>query len=177
MRYKLSSIIIICFTFLVSCKEKSNDTDVSNDNIPKLDTSSKVAVVESISNAKNRKIMMSYLDSIYKNALNTDTSLAVFKTDTEQEKLTNAYGQFLQDFGSFLNANNYKWEQETSCWNRIYFKPDGTVDYFLYGFRNALSKEKEAEFKKLLSAFVSNNKIQVTAKVKFSQCSPVVYGR
>ena len=61
----------------------------------------------SFQNAKKQGIDIKQLDSIYKSAVHTDTSLAVFKTDKEQEAMYNAYVKLLQDFSNFLTENNF----------------------------------------------------------------------
>ena len=90
-----------------------------------------------------------------------------------------AYIKLLQDFGMFLSDHNYKWDKSTRCFNRIYFNADGTIDYFLYNFlgkpEDQLSDERQNEFNKLLNLFIKGYRINVTARVKFAQCSPTTY--
>lgn len=130
-------------------------------------------------NAEKQGISIKHLDSIYASAVNSDTSLAVFKTEKEEEILQQAYIKLLQDFGKFLYKNNFKWAKPTRCFNRIYFSADGTIDYFLFNF---LGKPKdkpadniEKEFHRLLNVFISDYKFSLTAKTKFAQCSPTTY--
>lgn len=133
----------------------------------------------SFSDAQKQGVRVSHLDSMYQSALHADTSLAVFKTDSAQEAMTNAYVKLLQDFGKFLAQNNFAWEKPTRCFNRIYFNSDGTIDYFLYDFKGnpeeLPSAEKQKEFNRLLNLFIKDYRIAVTAKVKFAQCSPTTY--
>ena len=128
----------------------------------------------SIPEAKEKGITVEHLDSVYKSAIHSEPAKAVFKTDAEQQKLIDAYGNFLIGFGEFLSKNNFKWEDSTRGWNRIYMKPDGTVDYFLYSFKT-LPPAKEAEFNRLLNLYLKDHKFGITAPVKFAQCSPVTY--
>jgi Predicted Zn-dependent protease (DUF2268) len=117
-----------------------------------------------------------YLDSLYKSAVHSDTSQAVFKTPEEQQILQKAYGDFLKALGTFLKTNNFKWEKLTKCFNRIYINSDGTVDYFLYKFsKDQITEEKEHEFERLLNIFLKDHKFPASAKEKFAQCSPVKY--
>lgn len=132
------------------------------------------------SEAQEQGIRISQLDSIYKNALHSDTSLAVFKTDEKQKLMREAYIKLLQDFGIFLNENNFRWEKPTRCFNRIYFNSDGTIDYFLFNFlsktaEEKLSEEKQNEFKHLLNRFIQDYTFSLTAETKFAQCSPTTY--
>jgi hypothetical protein len=116
------------------------------------------------------------LDSLYKSAVHSDTSQAVFKTPEEQQILQKAYSTFLQELGKHLKENNFKWEKLTKCFNRIYINSDGTVDYFLYKFsKDQITEEKEKEFERLLNIFLKDHKFPASAKEKFAQCSPVKY--
>jgi hypothetical protein len=124
-------------------------------------------------------ISIQHLDSIYKNAVNSDTALAIFKTDTEQEKLQQSYTRLLKDLASFLSKNNFKWEKKTPCFNKVYFNKDGAIDYFLYFFRGNAednpSELKQKEFQRLLSLFIKDYKFALTANTKFTQCGGAVY--
>lgn len=129
--------------------------------------------------AEKQGISIKHLDSIYTSGVHTDTAKAVFKTEKEQMALHQAYVQLLQDFGQFLAENNFKWEKPTRCFNRIYFSSDGTIDYFLFNFlgkpEDKPSESVEKEFQGILTLFISNYTLTVTAKIKFAQCSPTTY--
>lgn len=129
--------------------------------------------------AEKQGISIKHLDSIYSSAVHSDTSLAVFKTEKEQEALQQAYIKLLQDLGKFLSENNFKWEKPTRCFNRIYFNSDGTIDYFLFNFlgktEDKPAENIEKEFQRLLNVFISDYKFMLTAKTKFAQCSPTTY--
>jgi hypothetical protein len=132
-----------------------------------------------IQEAEKQGISVKYLDSIYKSAVHSDTSLAVFKSEAEQEALQQAYSKLLQDFGEFLSKNNFNWEKPTRCFNKIYFNSAGTIDYFLFNFlgktKDKPSENIEKNFKTLLNAFISDYTFSLTAKTKFAQCSPTTY--
>jgi len=119
------------------------------------------------------------LDSLYKSAMHTDTSKAVFKTEEEVNAMLGAYTKLLQDLGHFLSDNNFKWNKPTRCFNRIYFNTDGSVDYFLFNFlgktNDKPSAKKQKEFQRLLTLFIKDYKFALTADTKFAQCSPVTY--
>lgn len=124
--------------------------------------------------AKNNNIRTSQLDSIYLSGIHSDTSLAVFKNNTEE--YVAAYQKLLQDLGKYLKANNFLWEKATKGFNRIYFTMEGKIDYFLYSFRpDQLTAEQEKRFDELLNKFIANYKFPLTAKIKFAQCSQVTY--
>jgi NurA-like 5'-3' nuclease len=130
-------------------------------------------------NAEKLGISIKQLDSLYPSAVHTDTTLAVFKTEKEQVALQQAYIKLLQDFGKFLSENNFKWEKQTRCFNRVYFNSDGTIDYFLFNFlgktEDKPAENIEKEFQRLLNVFISEYKFSLTAKTKFAQCSPTTY--
>lgn len=133
-----------------------------------------------ISDAGKSGISISELDEIYLSAVHIDTSKAVFKSEAEQQQMFEAYMKLLQDFGRFLDSNDFVWEHQTKGFNRIYFNSDGTIDYFLYSFHYAkpeeqLSRELQSEFNRLLNIFVQSYKIPMTAGRKFAQCSPTTY--
>ncbi len=129
--------------------------------------------------AEKQGISIKHLDSIYTSAVHTDTSMAVFKTESEQQAMHQAYTILLQDFGLFLSNNNFHWEKPTRCFNRIYFNTDGTIDYFLFNFlgkpEDKPVKEKEKEFQRLLNVFIADYVFSITAPTKFAQCSPTTY--
>jgi hemerythrin superfamily protein len=130
--------------------------------------------------AENAGIRISYLDSTFKSAVHVDTSQAVFKTDAEQELMINAYIKLLQDFGKHLNQNKFYWDKPTRCFNRIYFNPDGTIEYFLFNFIGKTAGERptieqQEVFKKLLNDFIKDYKINMKANTKYAQCSPTTY--
>ena len=126
--------------------------------------------------AEEQGLSYIHLDSVYKSAVHSDTTLAVFKTPEEQENLQKAYVHFIKELATFLNENNFKWGNQTRCFNRIYFNSDGTVDHFLYNFqKDALTAQKEKEFDRLLNIFIRDHKFPLTANEKFAQCSPIKY--
>ncbi|MCU0443192.1 MAG: hypothetical protein MUE96_12405 [Bacteroidia bacterium] len=130
--------------------------------------------------AEAQGIRISFLDSTYPSAMNVDTALAVFKTDVEQQAMYNAYYKLLQDFGAYLHANKYAWDKPTRCFNRIYFSPEGRIDYFLFNFLGKTESEnpsvaQQQAFKRLLNGFISDYQFEVKASTKFAQCSPTTY--
>ena len=67
----------------------------------------------------------------------------------------------------------------TRCFQRIYFSPNGSIDYYLFNFlgkgSDELSQSKQKEFERLLSIFIKKYKFPLTAKVKFAQCSSATF--
>jgi hypothetical protein len=82
----------------------------------------------------------------------------------------------LYDLNSYLNKNNFTWDKPTRIFNRIYFQPDGSINYYLVNLAlPGTDTRKAKQFIPLLNQFVQTYKIKITAKTKFAQCSPVVY--
>ena len=138
--------------------------------------------VFSIEEAQKFGICIEKLDLKYRSAVHVDSTKAVFKSEAQQQKLKESYTKLLQDFGSFLNKNNFKWETKTRCFQRIYFAPNGKIDYFIYNFKlknvlleNLISEEKQKEFQRLLELFVKEYTFSSTAAEPFAQCSPTSY--
>ena len=124
-------------------------------------------------------ISISNLDTIYQSAVHADPTQAVFKTPEEDQAMVDAYYKLIQDFSTFLNENEFVWEKQALCFNRIYFDKDGTIDYFLYNFvgtdEEKPSEADQEEFQRLLNLFIQDYQIPLTADIKFAQCSPVRY--
>ena len=129
--------------------------------------------------AENQGLTIKSLDEIYINAVHSDTTLAVFKSEKNQKEFIDQYIKLLKDLGDFLNENNFNWEKPTKCFNRIYFNEDGTIDYFLFNFlgkaEDKPSELNQIEFNRLLNQFIQDYAIPITAKTKFSQCSPMTF--
>jgi len=138
--------------------------------------------VFSVEEAQKIGINIEKLDLEYKSAVHVDSTKAVFRTEAQQQKLQESYIKLLQDFGAFLNKNSFKWETKTKCFQRIYFAPNGKIDYFIYNFKlknvlpeNLISEEKQKEFERLLKLFVKDYTFFTSANEKFAQCSPTSY--
>ena len=124
--------------------------------------------------ANKQGLSIEYLDHLYASGIDADTSLAVFKNNIDEYIL--AYQNLLQDLGTYLKQNNFHWEKPTNGFNRIYFRKDGAIDYFLFNFRpGELTEAQEKKFGELLSAFIKDHHFKLSADKNFSQCSPVTY--
>ena len=124
-------------------------------------------------------ISLKDLDISYRPAISPNSSLAVFKTEAEQAIMIEAYTKLFQDLSKFLSENNFDWEKTTRFFNRVYFKEDGTIDYFVYNFlgneEDIPTDEKGKEYQRLLNLFIADYQIPITVKEKFAQCSPITY--
>jgi len=132
-------------------------------------------VVASFRQAEGTPYAMQKLDAQYKSALHDDAAQAVF-TGPDQQKMAGAYQQLLQELGKYLKQNGFAWGKPTRAFNRFYFRPDGTIDYYLFHIAPQEADERQqAEFQRLMAEFIKTHRIQISAPEKFSQCSPVVY--
>ena len=110
----------------------------------------------------------------YQDAINVDSTKAVFAGHTYE--FAEAYRKMIGDFANYLQKKESFKKKSISFWNRVYFQPNGTIDYYFYHFKaGALTIEEEALFKKSLNEFIKTYKFPMTAKVPFAQCSPVSF--
>lgn len=136
----------------------------------------------SYENAIKQGISIEAFDKNYKSAIDADSTKAVFKSIENQEKLQKAHTKLLNGFGAFLVENKFKWEKKTRCFQRIYFSPNGTIDYFIYNFNlknvnptDIPSEDQQKEFQRLLSVFIKDYVFELKANEPFAQCSPTSY--
>ncbi|MBB6005212.1 hypothetical protein [Arcicella rosea] len=113
------------------------------------------------------------LDSLYRGGIDSDSTKSVFK---DQKSYIQSYQKFIFQLADFLAKNNFKWGKQVRCFNRIYFSKQGTVDYFLYNFKEGeITPEQEKEFRNLLQKFIQQVKFGLKTDTQFAQCSPVRY--
>lgn len=112
------------------------------------------------------------VENIYKPAIGPG---GVFTTDEDVQNHIQAYQNFLRGLGDYLFKNNFKWEETTKGFNRIYIDTTGKVEYYLYDFKTDIAQEKEKEFNRLLNEYIKTVNFKITAPVKFAQCSPFTF--
>ncbi|WP_417353249.1 hypothetical protein [Flavobacterium alkalisoli] len=112
------------------------------------------------------------VENVYKPAIGPG---GVFTTDEDVQKHIEAYQNFLKGLGDYLVKNNFKWEETTKGFNRIYMDITGKVEYYLYDFKTDITQEKEKEFNRLLNGYIKRINFEITAPVKFAQCSPFTF--
>jgi len=134
----------------------------------------KAQLAMSLSMANQQGISTATLDGMYKSGVHSNPDSAVF--NESQNEYIKAYYSMLQDINSYLNTNSFRWGGSTRCYNRIYFKEDGTIEYFIYDFEDGdISTERQDEFDQLLNEFIVDYKFPLSKDLKFSQCSPANY--
>ncbi|WP_394992870.1 hypothetical protein [Emticicia sp.] len=113
------------------------------------------------------------LDSLYRGGIDSDSTKSIFK---DQKAYIESYQQFIFQLGDFLKKNDFKWGKQVRCFNRIYFSKQGTVDYFLYNFKEGqITLEQENTFGNLAQKFIQQAKFGLKTDTQFAQCSPVKY--
>mgnify|MGYP006955599171 FL=1 len=128
----------------------------------------------SFTQATDQGINLQELDSTYKSGIHSDASKAVFAG--QQDEYIQAYYSMLHELSTYLNQNEFKWGGQTRCFNRIYFAEDGSIDYFLYNFKEGeIAEDRLTQFSTLLGQFIKDYKFALSKDVKFAQCSPVNY--
>jgi hypothetical protein len=138
-----------------------------------MSTASYAQHVMTFTNAAKNGVSIQKLDSTYQSGINADPALSVFK---DVEAYMESYKELFLALGKFLKENDFSWEKETRAFNRIYFKEDGSIDYFIYNFTPIkIDADKNQRFEELLREFVKDFKFKLSADKKFAQCSPVKY--
>ena len=113
------------------------------------------------------------LDSLYSGGIESDSTKSIFK---DKNAYIEAYRQFIFELSDFLSKNNFKWGKQVRCFNKIYFSDKGTVDYFLYNFKEGqITSKQEKQFGGLLKKFVKTARFKLATSKQFAQCSPVKY--
>ena|SRR5581483_9378025 len=129
-------------------------------------------LAESFDDAKKQGISPK-VDSIYQSACHKDSTKAVFPHTSE---FMVGYKDFLQKLSGYLYKHDFKCGTAgMGYFNRIYFEPNGKIDYYLYKFMpGTIDSVREQKFKSLANEFIKEYQFPLTANKKFAQCSHVV---
>lgn len=120
--------------------------------------------------ARAQGFVFETLDSLYPGALNgQDSTKSIFYQ--QEEEYLNAWKGMLQSLGNYLHQNGFDFTQPTKGSNRIYFRPDGHIDYYFYKFKpDQLTEEQIARFNTLLQLFIEEYQFTLKASRTFAQC-------
>ncbi len=108
------------------------------------------------------------LDTLYQSGVDADSTRAAF--GDRQEEFIQNYNAFYKDLNKYLFAHDFRWEDTTKCFNKLYFHPDGKVDKYLYSFRGSVSSEKQLLFEELATAFLKDYRFPMMNAIPFRQC-------
>ena len=112
------------------------------------------------------------IEANYTDALNTDPTKAVFAG--QGHEFASAFRAMTIAFSHYLKKNQSFEKKYYTFYSRVYFRADGTIDYFFYKlYPLTLSKDEAIIFKKSLGEFIKTYKFPMTAKVAFAQYTPV----
>lgn len=116
------------------------------------------------------------LDSIYRTALNVDSSKAVFHGDEEFAEVKEAWEKFMREFDIHLRKGGFRSVTDIKCMTKVYFNKDGRVDHFLYSIREGgLDRGQEELFARLLNDYVKERRFPLKAAEPYSQCGAIVF--
>lgn len=114
------------------------------------------------------------LDSLYKNVLDPDPGQTLF--GGKGAAYYDAHVKLFSDLGAYLKKNNFSWGQPVRTMTRIYYKKDGSIDYFIYDLsRSGLSDQKQADFSKLINSFLETYSTGIIAGKNFYHRSPYTF--
>lgn len=108
------------------------------------------------------------LDTLYQSGVDADSTRAAFG-DRQDEFMRN-YSAFYQEMDRYLDAHDFTWDDTTKCFNKLYFRADGKMDKYFYGFRGSVTPEKQQRFEKLATAFLKVYRFPMTNAIPFRQC-------
>ncbi|MFW6248751.1 MAG: hypothetical protein ACOC4J_03165 [Bacteroidota bacterium] len=132
--------------------------------------------VYNIKDTTNEGLTMSDLDSIYKNGLSAnDSTNPVFSHEAFDSIVKPERQKLLRNLRAHFDDNGFNWQPALMIWTRMYVDENGRIDYLLYHFITPINSIKEAEFRKTVNKFLMENKLNISAPVKFSICGRVVF--
>lgn len=116
------------------------------------------------------------LDRDYLPAFHADSSKAVFP-GKRQDEFSKAWTAYFSGLMKYLAKNDFMWEKETNCFQKIYFSPSGKVEYWLYNFqkKDNVPEATQQRFEALVLAYSKKHCIRIKADVPFTQCATVVF--
>ncbi|TND07961.1 MAG: hypothetical protein FD123_2769 [Bacteroidetes bacterium] len=117
---------------------------------------------------------MAKLDSLFPSAVAGDTANKIFPGKLQQE-FQAAWGNYFSGLFQYLADNGLVWGEQTYCFNKIYFSPDGSVQYWLFNFRQAdrIHPDLQDQYHALITSYSKTHKIKIKAGSFFSQCASV----
>lgn len=130
--------------------------------------------VLSYSDASAKGLSIDSLDRIYKIAGHADPALSGFKGD--MKAFQEAYDQFTGKLTAHLVKQGVTVEKEQRVQIRVYFNPEGGIDYVFYQIRKGQFSEKvEKEFSGWVMSYVKDYRLPMTNPERFSQNRPLFF--
>ena len=139
-----------------------------------LSTSLHAQTVLSYSGASAKGISIDSLDRIYKIAGHADPAMSGFKGDLKA--FQEAYDTFTGNLTTHLVKQGVNVEKEQRVQIRVYFNPEGGIDYLFYQIRNGQFNQKiENSFSEWILSFVKDYRLPMTNPERFSQNRPLFF--
>lgn len=109
------------------------------------------------------------LDSIYANLLDPRNV-----SESDYNDVLESWTDFHQNLMTYLKKNDFSWDvpdSTISVFNRIYFSPEGQVQYYAYRILSPeLPQSKQKEFAEVLYEFSEEVKLNYIQPQQFAQC-------
>lgn len=130
--------------------------------------------VLSYSGASSKGLSIDSLDRIYKIAGHADPAMSGFKGD--MKAFQEAYDTFTNDLTVHLVKKGVKVEKEQRVQIRVYFNPEGGIDYLFYQIRTGQFDTKiENSFSDWVLAYIKDYRLPMTNPERFSQNRPLFF--
>ncbi|HEY6161027.1 MAG TPA: hypothetical protein VI112_07385 [Bacteroidia bacterium] len=122
-------------------------------------------------------VRLTQLDSLYPNALKTETFEGVFPEGKKLKKFDKAWAGFYEELMNYFSKSGLKWDKPTYCFNKIYFDADGNVQYWFFNFmkEDNIPADVQAKYLQGIKEFSKTHQIKIKAGTKFSQCASVTF--
>lgn len=115
------------------------------------------------------------LDSLYRNAVNVDTTKVVFKSKVNEDDNYQAWIKLIQSFSTYLYNNGWKTDKDIRGFIKVYFAPSGKVEMFFYNMKDpAVTEAHHQLFKKLMTEMLTDYNYGLQAEEQFSQCGQIL---
>jgi hypothetical protein len=125
--------------------------------------------------AEKQGYKFNVLDSLYRDAINVDSTKAVFRTKANEDANYQAWVKLIQSFSSYLYKNGWTTENDVRGFIKVYFAPSGKVEMFFYNMKDAsISEEQHRLFKKLIAEMLTDYNYGMQADEQFSQCGQIL---
>lgn len=135
---------------------------------------SRAQTVLSYSEASAKGMSIDSLDRIYKIAGHADPALSGFKGDLKA--FQEAYDAFTGQLTAHLVKQGVTVEKEQRVQIRVYFNPEGGIDYLFYQIRSGQFSEKvEKSFSGWVLSFIKDYRLPMTNPERFSQNRPLFF--
>lgn len=130
--------------------------------------------VLSYTDASSKGLSIDSLDRIYKIAGHADPSLSGFKGD--MKAFQEAYDAFTGNLTAHLVKQGVKVEKEQRVQIRVYFNPEGGIDYLFYQIRSGqFDKKTENSFSGWVLSYIRDYRLPMSNPERFSQNRPLFF--